>query len=209
MLLKPLNMIFLLAGLLISHSVLAVSYYRYENEEGRKVITQTLPPNVVSRGYEVLNERGIVTKVVPKALSQEELAELAEAERGKLQQAEQARRDKKLLSIFSSPKDAERARDRKLEAIDVYINVTRGNILKLKGEFNQAQSQAAEKERAGQDVPDFLVEKMDSFTRQIQQAEESIQEKEQEKVVIREEYQKDIDRLKFLQDEKRKAQEAR
>lgn len=208
MLLKPLNMIFLLAGLLISHSVLAVSYYRYENEEGRKVITQTLPPNVVSRGYEVLNERGIVTKVVPKALSPEELAELAETERGKLQQAEQARRDKKLLSIFSSPKDAERARDRKLEAIDVYINVTRGNILKLKSEFNLAQSQAAEKERAGQDVPDFLVEKMDSFTRQIQQAEESIQEKEQEKLVIRDEYQKDIDRLKYLQDERRKAQEA-
>lgn len=209
MLSKPQNLILLLIAVLFSHSVAAISFYRYENDEGHKVITQTLPPNVVHKGYEVLNERGLVVKVVPRALTAEELDALEVEQRSQHQQAEQARRDKKLLSIFSSPKDAERARDRKLEALEVYISVTKGNILKLKGEYNQAQSQAAEKERAGQAVPDFLVEKMDSFARQIQQAEESIGEKEQEKLVIRKAYQEDIDRLKYLQDQKQKALEGR
>jgi hypothetical protein len=195
----------LLCSLLWCSNAMAKNFYRYQSEEGRPVITQTLPPHAVHRGYEILNESGRVVKVVPRALTEEELAALSEVERSKQQQAEQAQRDKKLLTIFSSPKDAERARDRKLEALDVYINVTRGNILKLKGEFNDAQSRAAQKERAGQEVPEFLVQSMNSLGRQIQEAEESIVEKEQEKVVIRKEYQKDIDRLKLLVEARRKA----
>lgn len=189
-------------GILLSQSVMAVNFYRYENDDGRKVMTQTLPPSVVHRGYEVLNEKGTVIKVVPRALTPEELEALAETEKQKKLDAEQQERDKQLLAIFSSPKDAERAMGRKLEAIDVYINVTRGNISKLQGEFNSAQAQAAQRERSGQEVPDYLVSKMDSFSRQIRLAEESIAEKEQEKEVIRVEYQKDIDRLKYLMEQR-------
>ncbi len=196
------NMMAALLGLVLTQQVLAVNFYRYENDEGRKVMTQTLPPDVVSRGYEVLNERGMVIKVVPRALTKEELAAQAEAERQKRLDAEQLERDKQLLAIFSSPKDAERARDRKLEAIDVYISVTRGNITKLQNEYNTAQSQAAARERSGEKVPDYLVSKMESFARQIRRAEESIAEKELEKEAIREEYQKDIDRLQYLMEQR-------
>ncbi|WP_290580294.1 hypothetical protein [Ketobacter sp.] len=198
------NLVIGLLGILMVQSVSAVNFYRYENDEGRKVMTQTLPPEVVPRGYEVLNERGSVIKVVPRAMTPEELAAQAEVDRQKRLDAEQMERDKQLLAIFSSPKDAERARDRKLEAIDVYINVTRGNIAKLQSEYNTAQAQAAARERSGEEVPEYLVSKMESFARQIRRAEESIAEKEQEKVSISDEYQQDIDRLKYLM-EKRNA----
>lgn len=199
------NLVIALLGMILTQQVLAVNFYRYENEEGRKVMTQTLPPEVVSRGYEVLNDRGTVIKVVPRAMTKEELAVQAEVDRQKRMDAEQLERDKQLLSIFSSPKDAERARDRKLEALDVYIKVTRGNISKLQSEYNTAQAQAAARERSGEQVPDYLVSKMDSFSRQIRRAEESIEEKEQEKVSIRDEYQQDIDRLKYLMDKRQVA----
>ena len=199
------NILVALLGLVLTQQALAVNFYRYENDEGRKVMTQTLPPEVVSRGYEVLNDRGTVIKVVPRALTKEELAAQAEEERQKRQDAEQLERDKQLLTIFSSPKDAERARDRKLEAIDVYINVTKGNISKLQNEYNAAQAQAAARERSGEQVPEYLVSKMDSFGRQIRRAEESIAEKEQEKISIREEYQEDIDRLKYLMNKRQVA----
>ncbi|MEE2733629.1 MAG: DUF4124 domain-containing protein [Pseudomonadota bacterium] len=198
------NLVIGLLGILMVQSVSAVNFYRYENDEGRKVMTQTLPPEVVPRGYEVLNERGSVIKVVPRAMTPEELAAQAEVDRQKRLDAEQMERDKQLLAIFSSPKDAERARDRKLEAIDVYINVTRGNISKLQSEYNTAQAQAAARERSGEEVPEYLVSKMESFGRQIRRAEESIAEKELEKVSISDEYQQDIDRLKYLM-EKRNA----
>ena len=89
----------------------------------------------------------------------------------------------------------------------MYINVTRGNINKLRGDYNNAQAQAAQKERAGHAVPEFLVTKMDNFQRQISEAEASIVEKENEKEMIRKEYAKDIDRLRYLVEQRKKAQQ--
>lgn len=197
----------LLLVLLCSAELQAALYYRYENDQGIKVITQAMPPQFVHKGYEILNDAGRVVKVVPRALTEQERAALSEQERDKRAEAEQLERDRRLLSIFSSPEDAERAQERKLEAIDVYINVTRGNINKLRGDYNNAQAQAAQKERAGQAVPEFLVTKMDNFQRQISEAEASIVEKENEKEMIRKEYAKDIDRLRYLVEQRKKAQQ--
>src|SRR3990167_1536962 len=188
----------LLAVLVCTDATAAMRMYRYENAQGVKVIDYQVPPEYVSKGYEVLNSQGRVIEVVPRSLTPVELMAKMKEEKRKLDEAHQAEEDKKLLTIFSSPADAERARDRKLEAIDAYINITRGNVLKLKDDFNYTQRQAAERERAGQAVPDFQLEKIESLQRQISQAEEAIQEKEKEKAVIRAEYAKHIDRLREL-----------
>lgn len=179
-------------------STQASNLYRYENDQGVVVIDYSVPPEFVHKGYDILTRKGRLIERVPRALTPEELAQRSEQERAALELARQQEQDRKLLTIFSSAEDAERARDRKIESIEVYINVTRGNIMKLQGDFNSAQAQAAERERAGQAVPSYLVESMDSLRRQIEQAEASIVEKEQEKEVIREEYAKDIERLRYL-----------
>lgn len=183
----------------------ATRMYRYENEQGVLVIDYSVPPELVHKGYEVLNTHGRVIETVPRALTTKELEAKGVEEMKRLNAARQAEQDKKLLAIFSGPADAERARDRKIEALDVYINVTRGNILKLREDFNNTQAQAAERERAGQPVQDFQIEKIDSLQRQIDQAEESILEKEKEKDVIRAEYAKDIERLRELEKIRQKA----
>lgn len=185
----------------------ASNLYRYENDEGVMVIDYSVPPEFVHKGYDVLTRKGRLIERVPRALTPEEMAQRSEQERAALELARQQEQDRKLLTIFSSAEDAERARDRKIEAIDVYINVTRGNILKLQGDFNTAQAQAAERERAGQAVPGYLVESMESLRRQIEQAEASIEEKEREKDVIRAEYAKDIERLRFLLEQRAQAAE--
>ncbi len=197
----------LMMVLVWSDAMAAPRLYRYENEQGIKVIDYSVPPELVYKGYEVLNAQGRVIETVPRALTAKELEAKGIEERKRLDAARQAEQDKKLLSIFSGPADAERARDRKIEAIDVYINVTRGNILKMREDFNATQAQAAERERAGQPVLDFQVEKIDSLQRQMDQAEESIREKEKEKDVIRAEYAKDIERLRELENIRVKAAE--
>ena len=59
------------------------------------VVDYTVPPEFVSRGYEVLNEEGKVIRVVPRALTEEEnkqrnaeqkQAESAEAEERRLRE---------------------------------------------------------------------------------------------------------------------------
>ncbi len=201
------GLILVLMMLMTATSALAGNLYRYENDQGVMVINSTVPPEFVHKGYDVLSSSGRLIQHVPRALSKEELAIKSAEEQAAMDKVRQDAADKKLLTIFSSPEDAERARDRKIEAIDVYINVTKGNILKLQGDFNIAQSQAAERERAGQTVPDFLVNSMDSLRRQIEQAEVSIGEKEKEKDATMAEYAKDIDRLHFLLDKHRDASE--
>lgn len=188
----------ILMSTLLAAPALAGNLYRYENDQGVMVINDTVPPEFVHKGYDILSSSGRLIERVPRALTPEERAAKSIEEQAAQQRAQQEEADKKLLTIFSSPEDAERARDRKIEAIDVYINVTRGNILKLTGDYETAQSQAAQRERAGLEVPDYLISNMDSLRRQIEQAEASIAEKEQEKIEIAERYAKDIARLRFL-----------
>ncbi|MCG8673097.1 MAG: DUF4124 domain-containing protein [Pseudomonadales bacterium] len=180
----------------------ATRFYRYEDENGLKVIHDSIPPEMVHKGYDILGADGRLIRKVPRALTKEEIEAIkAKKESGAVlaeQAAKQAEADKRLLTIFSNPQDAERARDRKLEALDVLISVNRGNIARLKSEFEIAQQQAATRERAGQKVPDHMIEKMDRVDRQIQKLETNITEKELEKTMVREQYAKDIDRLKFL-----------
>lgn len=183
-------------------SVAGTRYYRYENDAGVKVIRDTIPPEVIYKGYDILGADGRLIKRVPRALTEAELKELEQKKENKEQMAVEAAKqkaaDEKLLTIFSNPQDAERARERKIEALDVLISVNRGNIVRLQSEYDQAQQQAAARERAGKKVPEHLIEKMERVERQINKLEETIKEKEQEKEVVREQYAKDIERLKYL-----------
>ncbi|MDX1692162.1 MAG: DUF4124 domain-containing protein, partial [Ketobacteraceae bacterium] len=152
--------------------------------------------------YDILGSDGRVIKTIPRALTEEELQALEEKKQSKEEMLEEKARqeaaDKKLLTIFSSPKDAERARDRKIEALDVLISVNRGNIVRLQSEYDQAQQEAAKLERSGKSVPEHLIEKMDRIERQIRKLQETIDEKEREKQEVREQYARDIERLKYL-----------
>ena len=153
----------------------ASRYYRYVDESGVRVIRDTIPPDMVHNGYDILGVDGRLIKTVPRALTEDEINALSEDKKAQAQAAAQAavqaEADRKLLTIFSTPQDAERARDRKIEALEVLISVNRGNIVRLKSEYDQSQQMAATKERAGQAVPHHLVDKMDRVLRQIEKLE--------------------------------------
>lgn len=181
---------------------IVLKMYRYKDEQGVTVIRDSVPPHIVSKGYDVIGSDGLLIERVPRALTKEEIeaiegsASARDAQRRKTEAQEAA--DRKLLTMFSSPRDAERARERKIEALDVLISVHRGNIIRLRAEYDIFQKQAADIERSGQAVPDHLIEKMDRTDRQIVKLEENIKEKEAEKLVVRASYEKDIERLKEL-----------
>lgn len=185
---------------------LSVAYagqlYRYENDEGVMVMTYTLPPHIAKRGYTIINERGQVIKEVPRELTEEELAEVEsekqQQEKLAVIRKEQQERDKQLLRSFSHAEDAERAMERKLAALDVIIDITRGTISQLNIELESDQLRAANIERGGGTVPEGIMENIADIERQIEDAEDFIQEKEDEKQQVRNRYGADIARLKEL-----------
>jgi uncharacterized protein involved in exopolysaccharide biosynthesis len=128
--------------------------YRYVDDRGVTVLDrQGVPPEFVGKGYEVLNEQGRVVKSVPPAPSAKE-RELRQA------QALQSKADRRLMRLYASVADVDRARDRKLAELDSLIGVAKSNLQSVRLQQGNVLSQAAEFEKTGREVPKNLVNQM-------------------------------------------------
>lgn len=127
----------------------AADLYRYVNEKGITVLGLSVPPQFVSRGYEVLDGDGRVKAIVPAALTPEEreAKRLAESE-----QARQRGQDATLLRLYANVADLDRAHVRKIQQIDGLIATSKNTLLSLKTQQEELQSRAAAQQRAGRQV---------------------------------------------------------
>lgn len=182
----------LLMLLLVSVDVMAGRLYRYEDENGKMVLSDQVPTKAVSKGYSVLNDHGYVVEVVAPALTSEQRAAL---EREKVQALER----EKLLKTYSGPEDAELARDRQLLLLDDQIGVKKGIIVRLTSEKKRQNEAAAVLERQGKKVYEPILQKLDSLEREITRTEEEIKLREQEKIATRNRFDKDIQQLREMQ----------
>jgi len=72
---KPLGPVLLLtAGLALAPAVMA-EMYRFKDDQGQTVLSNTLPREARSKGYEILNNSGRVIEKVPPPPTEEEIAE--------------------------------------------------------------------------------------------------------------------------------------
>ena len=150
-----------------------VELYRYVDNNGHVVIDrQGVPPEFVSKGYEVLNDNGRVIRVVPPAPSLEERQRM-------LRDKARASSDAQLLRIYSDPVDVDRARDRKLAELDGLISVAQSNLNSLRTQQANFQAQAADFERAGRAVPDHLLVQIDNLKAEQAGVERDIQRYQQ------------------------------
>jgi hypothetical protein len=146
----------LLAGLVLPSIATAVELYRYIDGTGVTVLSrQGVPPEVVARGYDVLNEQGRVVRVVPPAPTAEELQKIKADEA-------RARSDEQLLRLYSTPDDVDRARERKFAEIDGLLGIAKGNLQSSATQQGNLQAQAADHERSGRAVPASLLQQIDS-----------------------------------------------
>ena len=149
----------LLLSLLMT-AVAQADLYRYVDDKGVVVLNrQGVPPQLIGKGYEVLNDQGRVTRVVPPAPTPEERQRLLEAKA-------RAGSDAQLLRLYASVKDVERAKARKLSELDSVIGITRGNLQSLRTQQANLQSQAASHERAGREVPKQLMTQIDNLIKE-------------------------------------------
>jgi hypothetical protein len=146
----------LLLGLLLPFGAQATELYRYVDDQGVTVLSrQGVPPEFIGKGYEVLNDQGRVVKVIAPAPTAEERQRL-------LAEKARASSDAQLLRLYSSPADVDRARTRKLAELDSLIGVARGNLQSARTQQANLQSQAAEHERSGRQVPSSLLTQIDA-----------------------------------------------
>jgi len=172
----------------------SAAFYRYTTADGRTEVGRHVPPAAIEKGYEVLDKRMRLIRVVDRAPSAAELQSKRSAEH-------QHAMDEKLLQTFATTADAQRARDRKIAALDVIVNISKGNILRLNLEFETLAALAAGKARRGLPIPQRVSDNMNSIERQIEEAESHIALKEKEKQSIFDSYKEDIERLQAIEAE--------
>jgi septal ring factor EnvC (AmiA/AmiB activator) len=149
----------LLLGLLGATAAQA-ELYRYVDDKGVVVLDRHgVPPQFIGRGYEVLNDQGRVTQVVPPAPTAQERQLMLEAKA-------RAETDAQLLRLYASVADVERAKARRLSELDSVIGITRGNLQSLRTQQENLQSQAANHERAGRKVPEQLLTQIDNLAKE-------------------------------------------
>ena len=121
-------------GLLLSSVSHASKLYRF-NVDGKVVIKDHVPAEYSHLGYEVLNGQGMVIRSVERAPTAEELAQRRAEEAAKKARQEaisnQRRKDMDLLRLYAKPEDVERARQRKADEIESYIQLQRRRITDL------------------------------------------------------------------------------
>ena len=204
---KPLGPVLLLITSLALVPAAVAEMYRFKDDDGRTVLSNTLPREARSKGYEILNNQGRVIETIPPPPTEEEIAERErqkELERKRREQKRQQEKiDKRLLRQYSSPDDAARALHRKLRERFSTIKLKLGNINSLKSQLADEQNRAANMERSGREVPGSLRDKMKRLRAEKSEVMAEIKEELKEVEATREEFRGQINRLEELTDEKR------
>ena len=193
----------LLPVILISGNVHSSKvFYRYKNDQGELIFNSYIPKEYVDNGYTVVDPFGGIIEEVPPALTKEDIEKLEKDKKQEIELQNKIRKraeaDKMLMSKFAEPEDAERARDRQLETLDIYIGITRGNIKRLEAEMALENEKAANMERSGKSVSKEILESIDRIKKQIKTANDFIALKESEKDELKAAFELDIQRLILL-----------
>lgn len=172
----------------------AAQFYRYRNDQGVLVIDKSIPPELARKGYDIVTGAGqLIQKVEPS-----EAIDVQEIQRQKEQSANQAREDAKLRKLYSSPADAERLRDRQMDAVTLKIDFAKGQVQQTTNKRRLEMEQAARMERKGGAVPQQTRDNIERLTRQIAEQEAKVQVLEQDRERIRAEFVPVIERLQVI-----------
>lgn len=198
---------FTLTGLLICglgvYSVPALaSIMCWVNKQNIRECGQIVPQEYSQQRIEFLNDKGIVIRIRDAAKTKEQLAEdarlLAIKKEKERQVKEQKRKDRILLSTFTTEKDLILLRDGKINAIQGIIDITNGNTKTLKSSLATLTGRAADYERNADIPPKSLLNDMENVQRQIQDNEDFIKKKVIAQEALKKKFNADLKRFRKL-----------
>ena len=184
----------------------AGALYKWIDENGQIRYSDRLPVSQSKKKHQQLSTQGVVVSTTEKAMSDEERAIDVEAKR-KLEEQQaikqaQSKIDTVLLLTFSNEDELSLARDSRLEVLDSVIQLINNSIVstvqKLDGLQETANNNYVSK---GKDVPGGLAQKIEHFTRKIENRNAQMQLKQNEKDKINEQYDIDLARFRLLKSE--------
>lgn len=199
---RPLEASLLLALLTLAQPLLGAEFYRYVDDTGRTVFNSSIPPDIVPRGYEVLNERGQVVRVVPRALTPAEIAarDAAAAEQVRLEAEARAQReaDAALKLKYRSPDEIATERDEMLAMLDADLMLARENQARAEQDLAAPEAELAEVSAAGGEVPETLTADVETKRQLFQRYSQQVLRLESEREALVATAERNMQRLREL-----------
>ena len=186
----------------LSTAVQARNIKCWKNDIGIRGCGSIVPPEYSQKRIEIVNERGLVVKVIEAAKTPEQLAAEREAEQARKlkeqQRKEQARIDAILLNAYTTERDLLLARDNNLKSAQAQIDITKGNLKVMQTNLDKLQVRAANYERSGKQPPEKLIAEIDELKTQVQIKLRNIKKQEQNYQVMEKRFAADLKRFREL-----------
>lgn len=184
--------------LVVSQSSYAANIKCWKNKQKVRECSETLPPEYAQQRIEILNDQGIVVRIIEPRKTKAQLAKEARAAKKQEAKDERRRQDMILLKTFAKEEDLLLSRDKRLSTIDGTITIANGNLRILNSSLEQLQKQAANHERSGSKLPEHLIKDIDSVKTQILENAKYLQGKEEQKKAMRKQSEADLQRYRKL-----------
>jgi hypothetical protein len=175
--------------------------YKWVDENGVTQYGQVIPPEYRDQAATEMTKRGVtVNRIDPVTTPEERRMAQERALREKEEQkrlAEQRRRDTALMNTYSSPREIDDARERSLNGPMQLLRGLEPRWKKADERLQGLNRHAAELQRAGKPVPEFLSEDIAAAKLEMEQLHAERQRHEAHIVAIRTRF--DADKQRYIE----------
>ncbi len=177
----------------------------WKNSDGYRECGNHIPPEYAQQDSKQFNKYGVTTEKQVRAKTKEELDEaerLAAIEDQKqLEIKKRKDADQLLLNSFASADDIILAREGKLSSLDSEVSLREAHIENLQMNLDKIVTVAIDMERRGESITEKVLMDIESVKSQISETKTYIKIKQNEKILVKQQYDQDLIRYNRLQPE--------
>jgi hypothetical protein len=206
------------AALLITAPALAAKVYRWVDEDGNVHYTESLPPGYKDTGHDILNEQGLVIdenlKLTPEPVAEEKTEDQQKAEEANelprdssglprpkplyTEAEKQMRMDNFLMLRYENEQEIIDAMNVEIKQLNYDRDLLRGSLASLEEAYRGQIRVAGNQQRAGQAVGDEAAREMADLKNKMTKNTRELAALDLREQKIREEFQVQLERYRFL-----------
>lgn len=176
--------------------------YCCKDARGQQVCGDVLPAACADRGYRELNSQGATVKQVEAPMTEAQRAkrdaDAKKAREEEMVRQEQRRRDTTLLNTYTSEREIDVARDRRITDIEELLSRLREQQQTLSERQKKLEKDAAVFTAKGKRVPSGIKDRLDTNGEDLRQIGENIAQKERDLVDTRKRFEEDRARFREI-----------
>ncbi len=164
---------------LLCLAVSAHGYFRYVDENGDLVLSQTIPNDRVKYGYEIVDQHGNLIERVPPQLSDEAYQEKLRVDAMRNECRRAFDRVHKLYQVLD---DIDYAEEQALKSLETRVANTRANRAVAQSQLEEFESTAAQLDIAGKTIPTALLSNIQRAGAQVKNLDDELKLRDQERL---------------------------